>query len=85
VNRWPETDGQGRNIASDHGLVAPVTCPEDHGGRKAKSSRRTTINTMVGQVLKAFAGEVTWAARVGQRRQLGGQAQVPAWQAPGRI
>jgi hypothetical protein len=44
----------------------------------------TTVNRMVDQ-LNAFSGEVTRVAReVGTEGQLGGQANVPAWPAPGR-
>ena len=46
---------------------------------------KETINTMVDQ-LNAFAGEVTRVAReVGTEGRLGGQANVPASPAPGRI
>jgi HAMP domain-containing protein len=45
---------------------------------------KNTLNTMVDQ-LNAFAAEVTRVAReVGTEGKLGGQAQVPAWPAPGR-
>jgi HAMP domain-containing protein len=46
---------------------------------------KNTINTMVDQ-LNGFAAEVTRVAReVGTEGKLGGQAEVPAWPAPGRI
>jgi len=46
---------------------------------------KNTINTMVDQ-LNAFAGEVTRVAReVGTDGKLGGQAQVPALPAHGKI
>jgi len=46
---------------------------------------KNTINTMVDQ-LNGFASEVTRVAReVGTEGKLGGQAQVPARRAPGRI
>ena len=46
---------------------------------------KETINTMVDQ-LRSFASEVTRVAReVGTEGKLGGQAQVPAWPAHGRI
>jgi methyl-accepting chemotaxis protein len=44
----------------------------------------TTVNSMVDQ-LSSFADEVTRVAReVGTDGKLGGQAQAPAWPAPGR-
>ena len=46
---------------------------------------KDTINTMVDQ-LNGFASEVTRVAReVGTEGKLGGQAEVRAWPAPGRI
>ncbi len=83
-----------RNLTAQVRNIAEVTTAVANGDLSQKNHRRregeilelkNTINTMVDQ-LNSFAAEVTRVAReVGTEGKLGGQAEVPEWQAPGKI
>ena len=87
-------NGMASNLTGQVRNIAEVTTAIANGdlSRKITADARgeilelkNTINMMVDQ-LRSFAGEVTRVAReVGSEGKLGGQAQVQAWPARGRI